>query len=132
MAAARGKVLIVDDSPIVLAVCRERLEDVGYEVAVRESALGTSAMVLRDKPDAVLMDVDLPGLSGDQIATLIKKNDTLGGDNGPVIILHSSLSAPVLTRLAEQCGAAGFIQKTDDDNLFVTQFNQIYQRSRAR
>ncbi len=127
---ARARILVVDDSAIVLAVCRERLEEAGYEVSVRESALGTSAMVMRDRPDAVLMDVDLPGLSGDQIASLIRKNDA--GEGTPIIILHSSLTAQVLSRLAEQCGAAGFIQKTDDDALFISQFNQIFVRAKGK
>ncbi len=127
---ARARILVVDDSAIVLAVCRERLEEAGYEVSVRESALGTSAMVMRDRPDAVLMDVDLPGLSGDQIASLIRKNDA--GEGTPIIILHSSLTAQVLSRLAEQCGAAGYIQKTDDDALFISQFNQIFVRARGK
>lgn len=121
---SRGRILVVDDSAIVLAVCRERLEEAGYEVTVRESALGTSAIVMRERPDAVLMDVDLPGLSGDQIASLIKRNDL--GEGGPIIILHSGLTAQVLGRLVEECAAAGYIQKTDDDALFISQFNQLF------
>ncbi len=127
---SRGRVLVVDDSAIVLAVCRERLEEAGYEVNVRESALGTSAMVIRDRPDAVLMDVDLPGLSGDQIASLIRKNDA--GEGTPIIILHSGLTAQVLGGMVEECGAAGYIQKTDDDALFISQFNQIFLRAQGK
>jgi CheY-like chemotaxis protein len=126
----RGSILVVDDSAIVLAICRARLEEAGYEVSTRESALGTSAMVMRERPDAVLMDVDLPGLSGDQIAALIKKNDT--GDSLPIIILHSSLTSQVLARLVEECAAAGYIQKTDNDALFIAQFNQIFLRARGK
>jgi CheY-like chemotaxis protein len=118
----------VDDSPIVLAVCKERLEDAGFEVTVRETALGTSAMVMRDQPDAMLLDVAMPGLSGDQIAALIRRNGA--APNAPIIILHSSLAAQVLSRLVQQCGAAGFIQKTDDDQLFISQFSQIFERLR--
>jgi CheY-like chemotaxis protein len=39
----RGKVLVVDDDPVILEVIKERLDAAGYDVYVRADALGTSS-----------------------------------------------------------------------------------------
>src|SRR5262249_26271874 len=64
----RMRFMVVDDDPVVLEVTRERLSFMGYDVIVRESALGTSAAILRERPDVVLLDVNMPSLSGEQLA----------------------------------------------------------------
>ena len=123
--ARRRLVLIVDDSPVDLDVCRRRLERAGYACLLREMPLGTAAIVLRERPDAVLMDVGLPGLSGDQIASLLRRND---GAPGPMVILHSGLPVSALEQMARECGAIGFIQKTGNNELFISQFNRLFMR----
>jgi PleD family two-component response regulator len=42
MSRKRGKVLVVDDDPVILEVVRERLDAAGFDVYVREEALGTN------------------------------------------------------------------------------------------
>ena len=75
------KVMIVDDENTVLEITGAVLEDHGYRVIKRESALGTSLAILREKPDVVLLDVNMPGLSGDRIAA----------EGSPWSARHSSL-----------------------------------------
>jgi DNA-binding NtrC family response regulator len=113
---ARGQILVVDDDIVVLEVTRERLERAGFSVVTRTNALGTSAYIRKEKPPYVLLDVNMPGLSGDALAKLIAD-----GDFRPRIILHSSQGREALAALALQCGAIGVIEKTDDDDYFRTQ-----------
>ena len=67
----RRTVLVVDDDPIVLEVTRERLEGAGYIVYVREEALGTSQWSAEFQPDIVLLDVNMPALTGLDLAQLL-------------------------------------------------------------
>ncbi len=69
----RGTVLVVDDDPIVLEVTRERLEGAGYVVHIREEALGTSQWTAEFQPDIVLLDVNMPALTGLDLAQLLQE-----------------------------------------------------------
>ena len=51
----KGKVLVVDNDPIVLGVTRARLESAGYQVVTRDKAPGTSRAILEEDPDVVLL-----------------------------------------------------------------------------
>ena len=61
-----AKVLIVDDSPTEAHILKTMLEKNGYEVITAENGEEGIAMVKSQKPDAVLMDVVMPGLNGFQ------------------------------------------------------------------
>jgi CheY-like chemotaxis protein len=113
----RTKIMVVDDDPIALETARERLEGAGYEVSLRASAFGTTAAVLREKPDFLLLDVNMPGLRGDAIAEVL--SGCSEGVERPEMILYSSSSKETLLALAEQCGAIGVIEKTSDARKFL-------------
>jgi two-component system KDP operon response regulator KdpE len=59
-----GKILIVDDEPQIRRVLRTTLTSQGYTVA--EARTGDEALeeVRADRPDLILLDVNLPGISG--------------------------------------------------------------------
>src|SRR5580692_9088432 len=59
-----GKILIVDDEPQIRRVLRTTLTSQGYTVA--EARTGDEALdqVRTDRPDLILLDVNLPGISG--------------------------------------------------------------------
>jgi two-component system, OmpR family, response regulator len=104
-------VLVVDDSEVVLALTKVALEKAGYRVVTRDRPSGSVAAILRDKPDIVLLDVNMPSLAGDVIAKILvramKNPDTL-------ILLHSSMSIDTLRLKAVATGAHGYIQKTEN------------------
>ena len=125
---SRGSVLVVDDDPIVLEVTRERLESVGYEVHVREEALGTSQWTAEFQPDIVLLDVNMPALAGTELAQLLKKRRAT---KDVAIILHSSLESAELQGKLRAAGAVGAIQKTGDDRRFLEDFERLAARLRG-
>lgn len=101
------RVLIVDDHQPFRAVARELLESAGYvvtgEAADAEEAL---AAVVDDRPDAVLLDVQLPDRDGFAVATALVALD------GPAVVLISSREADDYGRRIAACGARGFIPKS--------------------
>ncbi len=125
----RTKVLVVDDDPVVLEVTRTRLARAGYDVVTREDALGTSTAVAQEAPDVVLLDIAMPGISGEALARLIAQNQK----KHPVsVIFHSSRDQAELDKLAEDCQALGSIQKTPSASMFQIQFERLLlQRKRA-
>jgi len=104
-----ARVLIVDDHPGFRAQARALLAAAGYEV-VGEAADGKSAVgVARDlSPDVVLLDIQLPDISGFDVAYLVG-----GRPDPPAIVLISSRDASDYGRRIERSGARGFIAKAE-------------------
>jgi CheY-like chemotaxis protein len=127
MSNKKERVMVVDDDEVVLEVARERLESAGYEVITRSKAFGTSAAILREHPEFVLLDVNMPGLQGDTIARLLS---AYGPAERPVVILHSSAGRNELMSLAQACGAVGVIEKTSSVMVFMQQFRACVAASR--
>jgi CheY-like chemotaxis protein len=70
---ARPKILVVDDEPFNLEIMQEILED-DYEVAYAKSGRECMSVVLEIMPDVVLLDVNMPGMSGYEVCQQLKEN----------------------------------------------------------
>jgi len=127
MRMSRGTVLIVDDDPIVLEVTKERLESIGFTVHTREEALGTSQWTAEFHPDIILLDVNMPALTGVDLAQLLKKRRAT---KDAAIILYSSLEVSELQGKVSATGAVGAIQKTSDTRRFLEAFERLVARVR--
>ena len=123
----RFKVMVVDDDATTLEVTSVVLEQRGYDVLKRDSAIGTSMAILRERPEIVLLDVHMPGLTGDRLAELVGPRK---GKRSPVVILHSVSNRAELEQLAARCGASGIIEKTGDPLEFVRRFERIVAQNR--
>ena len=119
---SRKRVLIVDDDPVSLTVVKALIEDMGYDVRTRQRALGTSSVIAEEKPDIVLVDVSMPGLTGDGLVRLGKTNPAF---DDVIFILYSGSRASDLNKLVQQVGAAGGIVKTGDLAAFAREFKRI-------
>lgn len=122
MTSPKARVLVIDDDPIALEVVRERLEAAGYEVIVREHALGSVQSVRELAPDLVLLDVMMPALGGERIATLLKAS---ARTRGVGVILHSSKSDAELLPLIRETGALGAISKSEHGEAFLRRFRTL-------
>ena len=71
------KIMIIDDSEIILDITKSILEAANFKVVTRNSPFGSTNAFVREKPDLVLLDVSMPALSGDSIVTLAKSDETL-------------------------------------------------------
>src|SRR5260221_6277915 len=104
-------ILIIDDSDAVLAAARSILARAGYRVITRNRPSGSITAILNEKPDVVLLDLNMPTLSGEAILKVFSKTQ-----NRPdtMVLLHSSLPLETLRLKAMSAGAHGYIQKTDN------------------
>src|SRR5690606_2106243 len=108
-------ILVIDDSEIVLSVTQAILENAGYSVITHSRSTGSVALILQAKPDLVLLDVNMPSIRGDMVARMSAATRLA---TGTVVVLHSSLAESELKRLAGECGADGYLQKTSSPHAF--------------
>jgi DNA-binding response OmpR family regulator len=114
----KAKIMLIDDSELLLDVISATLRDAGYEVITRSLAVGAGAHIMRERPDLVLLDVSMPLMSGAEISETIRKSSLA---RGTCIILHSDRPARELEELVERCGADGYIRKGADPGKLVTE-----------
>jgi len=106
----KPKVLVIDDSEMVLEATQLALEDGCLEVVTLSSPALFPTTLNRQKPDLVLLDVGMPIMSGDSLVTLTRKNRL----HQCPIVLYSDRSEADLQTLATACGANGYVKKTSD------------------
>ena len=107
--AMKKRILVVDDSEIVLEMAKEALSDKGYEVFTALSAAAADRYIYGEsRPDIIILDVMMPLLDGDQKAKMLKSDRSTRDIR---ILLLSSKPEEELARLANVSGSDGFIRK---------------------
>lgn len=101
-------VLLIDDSSVIRAVVRRRLEEQGYTVVEVEDGGGALAAFRECRPDVVLLDIEMPVLDGFEILKLIKAE----GDQAetPVVFLTARDKTEDLVE-ALRMGAHDYLRK---------------------
>jgi DNA-binding NarL/FixJ family response regulator len=106
------RVLIVDDQAVFRRAARRVVTFVpGFEVAGEADCGETAIDAVRElRPDAVLMDVHLPGIDGTEATRRILADaDAMA----PIVLLLSTYDAADYAARANACGAAAYLSKAD-------------------
>jgi DNA-binding response OmpR family regulator len=108
-AIGRPRVLIVEDDPDLLVILKVNLEAAGLETLLASDGRTALTRIARERPDAVLLDVMLPGMDG--WAVLEELGDAAG--RVPVVVC-SAKSHPHDVARATELGAISYVTKPFD------------------
>jgi two-component system, NtrC family, nitrogen regulation response regulator GlnG len=78
-----SKLLIIDDEPAIIAVLKPGLATMNIEVVTADCAMAGLKQIAAESPDAILLDIFLPDLSGLELFERIHETD----DRIPVILM---------------------------------------------
>jgi two-component system, OmpR family, response regulator len=106
----RKKILVVDDDEMHLRVTRELLRDEKFEVVTHQCGFGVMALASEFQPDLLLLDVYMPALSGDKLASLLRANEHTRNIQ---IVFYSSDYEENLREIVKTCDVRGYICKGD-------------------
>ncbi|MCK5688200.1 response regulator [Myxococcota bacterium] len=106
----KRKVMVVDDAAPYLAWMKMALEKAGYAVGTWQGSKGVAEALRSQKPDILLLDIEMPGIQGDEVALSLRAEF---GDELK-IILCSALPEAELANRARAAGASGYISKSHD------------------
>jgi two-component system invasion response regulator UvrY len=112
------RILIVDDHPIVASGCRALLAgdpDIGI-LEASDADSGEEAFVT-ERPDICVLDINLPGVSGFELARRI-----LTRDGAARIIMFSMNDDPIFAARAIETGAKGYVSKSGDPEIWSQPF----------
>lgn len=108
MSERKLRVLVVDDDPLQLELVDRSLRHGGFDTRTTDRAFGATNIVRAFSPDVILLDVDIPALSGDRLLRLLRQ----GGAAEATIILYSAHDEGRLRRIASDAGADGWVSKS--------------------
>lgn len=114
--------LVVDDSKVIRMVARKILQELSFEVD--EAADGKAALEICQKrlPDAVLLDWNMPVMSGIEFLRELRK---LPGGDGPKVVFCTTENDIEHIQEAILAGANEYIMKPFDSEILQAKFAQV-------
>src|SRR5450830_1384184 len=103
-----ARILIIEDTSANLKLAVFLLESVGHTVFSAADAEAGVALARSERPDLILMDIQLPGMDGLQATALLKRDDATRGI--PVIAL-TALAMKGDEERIRAAGCDGYIAK---------------------
>ncbi len=110
------KILVVEDNKINMYLCCRILKSSGYEVIEARSGEEGVELALKERPDLILMDIQLPGIDGLETTKRIRKLEADG--EIPIIALTSYAMAGDRKKTLK-AGCTGYIEKPINPKTFM-------------
>lgn len=117
-----ARVLIVDDSPTEMYKMTDILKRNGHDVLSAESGEVGVEVAKKELPDAVLMDIVMPGMNGFQATRQLNKNTSTTGI--PVIIVTTK-DQETDKLWGRRQGAKGYLTKPIDEKLLLSTLKEV-------
>jgi two-component system cell cycle response regulator DivK len=117
------KILLTDDSELSRRKFSEILVAEGYEVDEAGSGIEMISMLEKQKYNLILLDINMPGLSGFEALRLIKTNPSW--KDIPVLALTGISKSLDDVHALQGIGADGFIDKEIDKEDFIFRIKTV-------
>jgi two-component system invasion response regulator UvrY len=115
------RILIVDDHPIVASGCRALLAgDPDVTILEAPDAESGEGAFVAERPDVCVLDINLPGVSGFELARRILARDATAR-----IIMFSMNDDPIFAARAIESGAKGYVSKSGDPGDLVEAIRKV-------
>jgi DNA-binding response OmpR family regulator len=119
------KVLVVDDEPQIVKVLKAYLEKAGYQVLTAGDGHAALSTFRREKPDFLILDLNLPGIDGLEVCKAVRKDSDV-----PILMLTARVEeADKLIGL--ELGADDYVVKPFSPREVVARVRTIFRRSAA-
>ena len=109
-----ARILVVDDSRLVLQAVSDTLAQQGHELVLTENPLEVPHLIKQRRPDLVLIDLNMPTMRGDVVARIVRKS--FGRD--VVVLIHTE--TPEDAKKYVECSCAdGVVAKSHDEESLI-------------
>jgi len=108
MSQVKNKVLVIEDNKEHMTALTIKLKANNYDVVWAGDGITAMTVAVREKPDAILLDLGLPGGDG---FVVLKRLRSLGPTIGIPVIVVTARDPMTNRALAIEAGASAFLQK---------------------
>ncbi|WP_075186154.1 response regulator [Teredinibacter haidensis] len=119
--------LVIEDNPDNMLLICDILEMSGYRVLKADTGNMGCEIAKAEKPDFILLDIQLPDIDGYCVMDMIRKDVEMA--HIPVVAMTSYAMAGDRERLIS-CGCSGYVEKPIDPNKVIAQINTALGESR--
>jgi diguanylate cyclase (GGDEF)-like protein/PAS domain S-box-containing protein len=123
-----AKILVVDDDPTARLLMRAALQKAGFQVQVAVGGADALRQFSRDPFDMVMLDVDMPDISGMKVCRELR---TQGGEHLPIVMV-TGMDDVDSVHAAYQCGATDFIAKPINWAMMGHRANHLLRAARTQ
>jgi len=116
------KILVVEDNEINMYLSCRILKSSGYEVIEARSGEEGVELAIKEKPDLIIMDIQLPGIDGYEATKRLRKSEADG--EIPIIALTSYAMAGDRKK-AIKAGCTGYIEKPINPETFISEIKKF-------
>jgi two-component system, OmpR family, alkaline phosphatase synthesis response regulator PhoP len=116
------KILIVDDEPQIVEICRDYLRAAGYETMSAGYGGEGLALARREKPDLIVLDLMMPGMDGLEVTRTIRRES-----NVPIIMLTARVEETDKL-IGLELGADDYITKPFSPRELVARIRVVLRR----
>jgi CheY-like chemotaxis protein len=115
-----AKILVADDSRFQVQLLSSYLTANGHKVISALDALQASMTAMRELPDAIVLDINMPGGTGFEVLKRLRNSTKTC--HIPVVIVSGNKMNP---EHVKNIGAAGFLHKPVDAEALCAALNQV-------
>lgn len=112
----KGKILIIEDNENNMYLLTYLLEKNGFEVVQAKDGQQGVVVAGRENPDLILLDIQLPVMSGYEVARRLRKDNAL---KSKPIVAVTSYAMPGDREKAIDSGCSGYIEKPINPGTFI-------------
>lgn len=121
----KEKILLIDDEPEKILIFRTILEHHGYNVITSDNGNEGLELIMRYRPELILLDINMPGMSGHDLRGKLKERPATR--NLPVVMFSSSDALDDKLRSLHE-GADDYITKNVDHRELVARIDALIRR----
>lgn len=118
----RRKIVVVEDDPTTINIISFVLSQHNYQVTASLNAEDGLKMVLKEKPDLIILDIMLPGMDGFQLLSILKENEETS--HMPVVLISSLTGEKDILKGLEM-GADDYILKPFSPQILYLKVKKI-------
>ncbi len=115
------RILVVEDNETNLYLIRFILEKNGYEVIEAKEGIAGVELAIKEKPDLILMDIQMPDIDGLEATKRIRAS---GADSEIPIIALTSFAMPGDKEKALAGGCTAYIEKPINPDTFISEIQK--------
>ncbi len=122
------RILLVDDYPDALEIWGLYLRSRGYDVETAEDGLEALVKAHEHAPDAIVLDLELPGITGFEAATRLRQSSETAGIP---LIAATGYSHPRQMQQARQAGFDAILTKPCEPTRLVAEIERLVEERSA-
>jgi DNA-binding response OmpR family regulator len=116
------KILVTEDSPTILAIMTQVLEEEGFLVISALDGLEALQKARAELPDLIILDLMLPKMDGYKVCRMLKFDDKY--KNIPIIMLTARDKESDL-KLGTEVGADAYLTKPFDNQVLINKIKEL-------